>query len=170
MAKRKKIYYYTAKEQLFRAKFSYEFFVDQEGNHYYYNNKRLISPSAMNAIAYSLDFGKVPTHVIDSRREIGSNLMRNLKYMFDNKIDDIDNLMVSDLSKKHLYTIARFLKEHKLKILDVEKFVCNNHFCGIVDLLAIYKTSEKSPRVKVVEIIEIKVRNSLESKIQDFYK
>lgn len=142
-------------------KFKFEDLVERKTNAYIFKkkNKTLISPSTLNHTLSKVSMAKIPDFILETRREIGANIMENLEYMFKNKIYDTSLLNTNERDRKMINNLIDWLMENKIKVLSVEKFITNGVFCGFVDMIVSWNG--------VVCAIELKCRNKHEIRFTD---
>lgn len=122
-------------------------------------NELLVSPSMLNYQLSRKVLAKIPMHILEQRRAIGSNLMENIKTVFENKIYDTTTLEMSEIDRKYLNNLLDWLVENQIKVLAVEKFITNGEICGIVDMIVMWN--------KCICALEIKTRNKKDIRFTD---
>lgn len=142
-------------------RYKFEDLVERKTNGYVFKkkNKILISPSTLNHTVSKVSMVKIPDFILETRREIGSNIMENLEYMFKNKIYDTSMLNTNERDRKMINYLVDWLMENKIKVLSVEKFITNGVFCGFVDMIVSWNG--------VVCALELKCRNKHEVRFTD---
>lgn len=133
--------------------FDFTKLVIRRNDHFYYigQNHMLISPTRLTKLITDYRLSSIPLSILDERREIGTNLMLNIKEMFDKKIYETKELMINQRDRKYLDAIMDFLIQYEIRILAVEKFITNGTFCGFIDMIVEFNG--------VACIFEIKCRN-----------
>lgn len=141
--------------------FDFEKLVTRRGNNIYYvgKNHKLISPTFLTKHISDYRLSSIPIDILERRKEIGTNIMKHLQEMFENKIYDINNLYINERDRKYLEALIDFIVKYEIKILAVEKFITNGTFCGFVDMIGIFNG--------VACIFEIKCRNEPEVRDTD---
>lgn len=158
-------YYQPLAEMKAYSNFDFNAFVEKRDNHWFLkeNNKRLVSFSSLTKL---LDMNIYKeNNFLNQRKEMGKKLMENLKWCFDNKVYDINNMLINEQEKKHINTVLRALADNNIQILAVEKLVCNDSFIGFVD--CIVKWKKPRTRKQYICNLEIKLRNSLKQTPRD---
>lgn len=142
-------------------KFNFEDLVERRSNGFVFKkkNRPLLSPSTLCYTISKYNMCKIPDFILEPRRELGSNLMENLKHMFENKIYDTSNININDRDRNMLNHLVDWLMENKIRILAVEKFITNGVFCGFMDVVVSWNS--------VVCILEIKCRNKQDIRFTD---
>lgn len=142
-------------------KYNFEDLVERRSNGYVFKKKNqpLLSPSTLCHTISKFNMAKVPDFILETRREIGSNIMENLEYMFKNKIYDTSMLNTNERDRKMINYLVDWLMENKIKVLSVEKFITNGVFCGFVDIIVSWNG--------VVCALELKCRNKHEVRFTD---
>lgn len=135
--------------------------VERKDNGYFLigKNKLLVSPSMLNYQLSRVALASIPNSILERRRTIGSNLMENLKMVFENKIYDTTTIAMQEQDRKYLNHFLDWLVENQIKVLAVEKFITNGEVCGIVDAIVMWN--------KCICILEIKTRNKKEIRFTD---
>lgn len=136
-------------------------FVDKREQGYFFKgtNKLLISPSALMHTINRSSMSKIPPHILEARKEIGTNLMVNLKTMFDSKLYDPSELLINERDRKMVSNIMDFFMKENIRIEAVEKFITNGELCGFVDVIGWWN--------KHLCVFEIKCRNKDEIRLSD---
>lgn len=137
----------------------FERMVDKKDNGIFLFNKLLLSPTRLTDTFSKIDMINIPENILNTRKEIGANLMTNLKTMFDNKTYNTNDLLINQRDRTYLNNLIDFFLDNKIRIMSVEKFITNGVFCGYVDVIAKWNS--------VVVGFEIKCRNSNIVKFQD---
>lgn len=135
--------------------------VDKKETGYFYKGKNnlLVSPTSLCHTISRHTLAKIPEHILLERKEIGLNLMANLKMMFDNKIYDVSDMPINQRDRTMIYNLMDWLQQEKIKVLAVEKFITNGTFCGFVDMIAKWNNC--------ICVFEIKCRNNKEVRLTD---
>lgn len=133
--------------------FDFEKLVVKKENNIYYVGKsnKLISPTFLTKHINDYRLSSIPLNVLEQRKEIGINLMKNLQEIFENKIYDLSTMYINERDRKYIEALIEFIIKYEIKILAVEKFITNGTFCGFVDMIGIFNG--------VACIFEIKCRN-----------
>lgn len=137
----------------------FERMVDKKDNGIFFCNELLLSPTRLTKTFSEIDMINIPENILNTRKEIGANLMTNLKTMFDNKTYNTNDLLINQRDRTYLNNLIDFFLDNKIRIMAVEKFITNGVFCGYVDVIAKWNS--------VVVGFEIKCRNSNEIRFQD---
>ena len=137
----------------------FERMVDKKDNGIFFCNQLLLSPTRLTKTFSEIDMINIPENILNTRKEIGANLMSNLKTMFDNKTYNTNDLLINQRDRTYLNNLIDFFLDNKIRIRAVEKFITNGTFCGYVDVIAKWNS--------VVVGFEIKCRNSNEIRFQD---
>lgn len=159
---------YTVRASIIKKilKFDFENIVEKFKDHWKLKgaSKMLISVSSLLKLANDYKYYPVPNHILENSRNHGLEVMRLLKEIFDNRIEDVNNLLGNYNDKKTVRAIIDFLIENNFKVLAVEKMITNGSFIGFIDLIVVRRNPKK---YNEYFIIEIKCRNSHEPTLQD---
>lgn len=133
--------------------------VDLEHKHICHG-KGLFSISRVLRPVNELGYINVPPIQLDIAKNLGSALMSNLEYFWENKVKNIEDMYFNTPDERVMFTdFVKFFKENKIKILSVEKFVKSGQWCGYIDVVANWNNS--------LVLLEIKTRSKLEIRNTD---
>ncbi len=133
--------------------------IDIEHRHLW-NGKGLFSISRVLRPVNELGYLNVPPAQLELAKSLGSALMRNLQYFWENKIRNIENMTFTTPNEREVFTdFIKFFKENNITILRVEKFIRSDLWCGYVDCMVRWN--------KWVVNLEIKTRGNLQVRKSD---
>lgn len=113
--------------------------------------KKLISFSSLTRYLSKLSLQSIPRYILENKRVFGSNVMRHLEELFNNKITDLSQYdFFSESEKLCVMEILRGITNENSKITNVETLITNNKFYGYIDL--IIKSTINSKKYKIIEI------------------
>lgn len=118
------------------------------------DNKMLFSVSSLLRLVNDYFFFSIPERVIKVRKEIGTNLMINIQHCFDQKITDLNQLMINERDRLVLSGFIKWAMDTNTRILAVEKFITNGNSVCIIDCVV--------QRNYAIYVLEIKCRNDLD--------
>lgn len=126
--------------------------VDKE-DHYYFNNKVLLSPSRLINLFSQYKFMNVPKEALKIAQNRGKRLMENLEYWFENQCE-INEIPFLQGEREKALPIFEWLINNDAKVVAVEKFIHNGVYCGFVDMIIKMNS--------VYYVVEIKTRSKNE--------
>lgn len=136
--------------------------VDERPNGYFYKNKLLLSPTTLCYQMSKVALSPIPIHILETRKNIGLNLMNHLQIVFNKKIYDTTDIAMSEQDRQILNGFLDWLVDNNIKPLAVEKFVTNGEICGFIDMIVRWNGC--------ICILEIKTRNKKEVRITDIFQ
>lgn len=129
--------------------------------HFYFNNKPLLSPSRLMKILNEYKYSNIPHNVLKIAQNRGKRLMENLQYWFENQCE-INEIPFLEGEREKIFPLFKWLIDNNAQVVAVEKFIHNGTFCGFIDLII------KMDRI--FYIVEIKTRSNNELWITDRFQ
>lgn len=150
---------YTRTNALVRKVVKYNFLstIFKE-DHFYFNNKVLLSPSRLLRVFNEYKYANVPKEVLKNAQNRGKRVMENLQYWFDNECH-INEIPFLAGEREKVLPIFEWLVNNNAQVVAIEKFIHNGSYCGFIDM--IIKMNN------IFYIVEIKTRSKNEIYIND---
>lgn len=148
-----------------KIKFDYSQLLEKtnQGWKLIFNNKKLLSVSSILKSINDYNLFGIPQNILEYRRELGKRFMENCYQYVNKKEYELDDLVISELERKHLTTFFKWLIDNEMKIMGCEKVITNGCLVAFLDFVVRTKGGEYF-------IIEVKLRNSLEVKPSDLFQ
>ena len=134
----------------------------------YYQGKPLLSFSSFTNAITKIKLANIPPLILEQKRQVGSDVMKYLKMIIDNKITDLDEISWPNIKTRMIVeSIIRTLVENKFKIECVELCITNNYWYGYIDVIFKYKVENSTSPRYLYGVMEIKTRSSFEVRDSD---